>query len=165
MLVKGATGFLPIWYQSIVRINGISSVRLSEISVSWNISECASYYNVVIKWYMIRQWYGNVMWCCILYKRMTSERVIVFNRYVDKHQLAKITDFVYDWVSHLSLNLNQYITVTSLWARWHLKSRASRLFTQPFIHAQIKENIKTPRHWPLCGEFTGDQWIPHTNGQ
>ena len=25
---------------------------------------------------------------------------------------------------------------------------------------QIKENIKSPRHWPLCGEFTGDRWIP-----
>ena len=23
-----------------------------------------------------------------------------------------------------------------------------------FIQAQIKENIKAPRHWPLCGEFT-----------
>ena len=23
------------------------------------------------------------------------------------------------------------------------------------IRAQIKENIKAPRHWPLCGEFTG----------
>ena len=22
-----------------------------------------------------------------------------------------------------------------------------------------------PRHWPLCWEFTGDQWIPRTNGQ
>ena len=26
---------------------------------------------------------------------------------------------------------------------------ASRLFTQPFIQAQIKENIKAPRYWPL----------------
>ena len=26
--------------------------------------------------------------------------------------------------------------------------------------AQFKENIKTLRHWPLCGEFTGDRWIP-----
>ena len=42
----------------------------------------------------------------------------------------------------------------------------SRLFTQPFIRAQkIKENIKAPRHFPLCGEFTGDRWIPRTNGQ
>ena len=31
--------------------------------------------------------------------------------------------------------------------------------------AQIKENIKAPRHWPWCGEFTGNRWIPHTKGQ
>ena len=31
--------------------------------------------------------------------------------------------------------------------------------------AQIKENIKAPRHWPLCGEFTGHRWNPHTKGQ
>ena len=28
-----------------------------------------------------------------------------------------------------------------------------------FIQAQIKENIKAPRHWSLCGEFTGHRWI------
>ena len=39
------------------------------------------------------------------------------------------------------------------------------MFTQPFIRAQIKENSKAPRHWPLCGEFIGDQWIPRINGQ
>ena len=32
--------------------------------------------------------------------------------------------------------------------------------TQPFIQTQIKENIKAPCHWPSCGEFTGDRWIP-----
>ena len=57
------------------------------------------------------------------------------------------------------------ITVTSWWALWRLKSPASALFTQPFIRVQIKENIKAPRHWPLCGEFTGDRWISRTNGQ
>ena len=31
--------------------------------------------------------------------------------------------------------------------------------------AQITENIKAPRHWPLWGEFIGDRWIPHTKGQ
>ena len=30
---------------------------------------------------------------------------------------------------------------------------------------KIKENIKAPSHWPLCGEFTGPRWIPRTNGQ
>ena len=42
---------------------------------------------------------------------------------------------------------------------WRLKSPASPLFTQPFIQAQMKENIKAPRHWPLWGKFTGDRWI------
>ena len=42
---------------------------------------------------------------------------------------------------------------------------ASRLFTQPLIQTQIDENIKAPRHWPFCGEFTGDRWIPRTKGQ
>ena len=37
--------------------------------------------------------------------------------------------------------------------------------TQPFIQAQIEENIKAPCHWPLWGEFTGDRWIPRTRGQ
>ena len=27
------------------------------------------------------------------------------------------------------------------------------------------ENFKATRHWPLCEEFTGDQWIPRTKGQ
>ena len=39
------------------------------------------------------------------------------------------------------------------------------IFTEPFIQAQIKKNIKVPRHWPLWGEFTGDRWIRHTKGQ
>ena len=33
-------------------------------------------------------------------------------------------------------------------------SNHQRLFTQPLIQTQIKENIKAPRHLPLCGEFT-----------
>ena len=30
------------------------------------------------------------------------------------------------------------------------------------FNVEIKENIKVPRHWPLCGEFTIDRWIPRT---
>ena len=52
-------------------------------------------------------------------------------------------------VSESSIQL--IITKTSEWARSRLKSPASLLFTQPFIQAQIKENFKAPRHWPLCG--------------
>ena len=35
----------------------------------------------------------------------------------------------------------------------------------PTVQAQIKENTKAPRHWPLRGKFTGDRWNPRTKGQ
>ena len=50
--------------------------------------------------------------------------------------------------------------MTSQWARWRLKSTAFWWFPQSFVQAQIKENIKAPRHWPLRGEFTGHRWNP-----
>ena len=46
-----------------------------------------------------------------------------------------------------------------------MSAMASQITIQPFIQALIKENIKDPRHWPLCGEFTGDRWIPLHKGQ
>ena len=47
---------------------------------------------------------------------------------------------------------------------WYKTGPASRSFAQPFIQAQIKENVKAPRHWPLWVEFTGDRWISITKG-
>ena len=38
-------------------------------------------------------------------------------------------------------------------------------FLNRFFQAQIKENTKALRHWPLWGEFTGPRWIPLTKGQ
>ena len=43
-----------------------------------------------------------------------------------------------------------------------LKSPVSPLFHQPFVRAQIKQNIRAPRRRPLLGELTDDQWFPHT---
>ena len=34
-----------------------------------------------------------------------------------------------------------------------------------YLSVEIKENIKTPRHRPLWGEFTGDRWIPRAKGR
>ena len=34
-----------------------------------------------------------------------------------------------------------------------------------YSNVHIEGSIKARRHWPLCGEFTGDLWIPRTNGQ
>ena len=52
------------------------------------------------------------------------------------------------------------ITVMSQWARWRLKSPASRLFAQSFVQAQIKENIKASRCWALWRASSGDRWFP-----
>ena len=60
-------------------------------------------------------------------------------------------------------NMIRHISVTSWWARWRLKSPASRLFTQPLFSRRIK-NIKAVRHRPLWGEFNGGRWIPCTKG-
>ena len=57
--------------------------------------------------------------------------------------------------SKILTNIWQRCVDALLWPQWRLNSQAWRLFTQAFIQAQIKENIKAPRHWPLCGEFTG----------
>ena len=33
------------------------------------------------------------------------------------------------------------------------------------FECRSKKKNNAPRHWSLWGEFTGDQWIPRTNGQ
>ena len=77
------------------------------------------------------------------------------------------------WWDSTSITRNYLCAWTSRWPHYTdiiMGVMASQspdlpLFTQPFIQVQIKKNIKVPRHWPLCGEFTGDRWIPHTNGK
>ena len=100
--------------------------------------------------------------------------LLVVEKYISKHDILPTCVYITPGgvtLRYHSLNVSESFTLctiikmTSLWVRWRLKSSASRLFTQLFIQTQIKEYIKAPRHWPLCGEFTGDRWIPRTNGQ
>ena len=52
-----------------------------------------------------------------------------------------------------------------------MSAMASQITSLTIVYSTVysdpdkKKNIKAPRHWPLCGEFTGDRWIPRTNGQ
>ena len=46
-----------------------------------------------------------------------------------------------------------------------MSAMASQITGVSIVQAQIKEDIKAPRDWPLWGESTGDQWIPRTKGQ
>ena len=58
------------------------------------------------------------------------------------------------WVVALQWRYNEHVGVSNHQPRDCLLTR--------LFKAQIKENIKAPRQWPLCGEFTGDRWILHT---
>ena len=51
-----------------------------------------------------------------------------------------------------------------------MRAMASQITSLTIVYSAVvqvmsKENIKAPRHWPFCGEFTGNRWIPRTNGQ
>ena len=60
-----------------------------------------------------------------------------------------------------------------LFIKWRHNGRDSVSNHQPhdcllncfFFKAQIKDNIKALRHWPLWGEFTDPLWVPHTKGR
>ena len=63
-------------------------------------------------------------------------------------------------------------TISQWLLEWLHNGRDGVLNHQPndcllnrLFKAQIKENIKAPRHWPLRRVFTGDRWIPRTKGQ
>ena len=96
---------------------------------------------------------------------LKSHMVLLFRSHCCCYQLfVDICDIFIDiiWASRIPA---QPISVTSQWARWCLKSPASRLFTQPFDYGEIKENIKGPCRWPLCEEYPGDRLIPRKRVQ
>ena len=61
------------------------------------------------------------------------------------------------------------ITMTSKWARWRLKSPASRLFTQPFIQGADQRNIKLrvtgpcEGNSPVTGEIIRTMYVTATD--
>ena len=58
-------------------------------------------------------------------------------------------------------NWNYSYVITSVMA---CQISGVSIVAQPFVQGhRVEENIKAPRHWPLWGEFTVDQWI--TKGQ
>ena len=95
-----------------------------------------------------RQWFGMPWYS--LWRHCIFFIVLYWKEKYEDHFYT-----MYPWIC-----ISLPITMTSQWAWWRLRSPASRLFTQPFIQTQIKENIKAPRHWPLCGEFTGTGEFP-----
>ena len=74
------------------------------------------------------------------------------------------TDFSFDDICICHLNLAAHYSDVAMSA---MASQITGvwMFAQPLVQAQIKENIKDPRHWPLWGESIGDRWIPLPKGQ
>ena len=76
------------------------------------------------------------------------------DRYIYVYTITSLTS-----ISNSIDLYNIPITVTSQWARWHLKSSASPLFTAPFIQTQITETSKLcvtvlcGGNSPVTGEF------------
>ena len=59
--------------------------------------------------------------------------------------------------------------IGSLLEMWSLQWRHNERDGVSIVYSTVcsdadQRNAKAPRHWPLWGEFTGDQWIPRTNG-
>ena len=124
------------------------SKKRSEVNSSW-----PSAIFMLSPWDCIRQTVGFATYICECASRETKDAVHhAYMQHICRNELNQYDAWegfcktVADWLS-----AGQNITVTSQWAQYRLKSPAPPLFTQPFIQTQFKENIKAPRHWPLCG--------------
>ena len=71
-------------------------------------------------------------------------------------------------ISHVMTSSYDSITVTSWWARWRLKSPASRLFAQPFCSSVHQRKTHSPKNYSrhvsrlLCFVF-GLIWVDFTH--
>ena len=98
--------------------------------------------------------------------RNDEEMQIYFHVFQNKIQHGK------DW-NNLKLSCLCWVSLTVYCAlQWHHNERGFISNHQPhncllnrLFKVQIKEISKLLSHWPLCGEFTGDLWIPCTKGQ
>ena len=71
--------------------------------------------------------------------------------------------------------ISWYCKNASNWNPFHnvdviMSTVAAQITSRTIVYSTVysgadQGNIKALRHWPLCGEFTGDRWIPLTNGQ
>ena len=73
------------------------------------------------------------------------------------------------------LAFEQFITQLALFSSNHyndviMSPIASQITSLTIVYSTVYSDAdqrkhQSSRHWPLWGEFTGDRWIPRTNGQ
>ena len=86
---------------------------------------------------------------------IVNEHTIKCSRY--KNNFTTNAQDIIHWNAFEYCTLN--VTTTSHYSGVIMSAMASRFFAQLLVQAEIKENIKTPPHWHLWGESTGDRWI------
>ena len=59
-------------------------------------------------------------------------------------------------------NHSWYFTAL-LYVYIHICSNISISIYREYRHDDVIKWKHFPRYWPLCGDFTGHRWIPHTN--
>ena len=131
--------------------------------------------------------YRNFMGCLhlfLLWRNMTKPQNILFTlcpltifpshlSYPFYAELSEFTTFVWTYLSRSWWGIcNEKMSHKWFTLQWRHNERDCFLYHQPcdclpnrIFKAQIKENIKAPRHCPLWGEFTGDRWILPQKGQ
>ena len=88
-------------------------------------------------------------WCGWVIRRHQSDFIKVYSRFEQPWWCAWKKGKTLQWCHNECDGVSNY--------------RPHDCLLKHVFKAKIKANIKAPRYWPLCGEFTGDRWIPHTN--
>ena len=130
-----------VWYRKLLKGSNYWNKVKMEITTHHNKSQQTA------KWYALNTIHTHIHTCSAVY--------IIPIRH-PKHR--SITPKFVTRPSVYLCTMEQSALQTWMWCSCDPKYLS-------LFKAQIKENIKAPRHWPLWGKFTGDRWIPRTKGQ
>ena len=116
----------------------------------------------IVNFYFITgelEWSSCSRGLCILYKTYSRPCMMFLVQLFQSSSIALSITYLYSYRKHMTL-------------QWRNNGRDGVSNHQPhdcllnhLFRRRSKKNIKAPHHWPLCVEFTGDRWIPRTNGQ
>ena len=148
--------------------NGLTLPQGLDIQVSWNYSSFPTADILIITFYHNRRLQETI---CYLSGLLAQEiSTVEASKALSTSQVTKnCQQGDYPFVSRSTYYPYPQFNIP---LKWRHNERAGVSNHQPhdcllnrLFKAQIKENIKAPRHWTLCGDFTGDRWIPYTKGQ
>ena len=148
-----------------------SSIRLLLDSYNIFIHATDGFHNIVpIVWWLRQHQWSNpeVYWGKIWLKIYCNEKQENTNREcISSDAINETVAVFFDavWICFLKMHRG-IITVASQWVRWRLKSPASRLFTQPFTQAQMKEGnspvtLEFPAQMARDAENVSISWRYH----